>query len=222
MLISGFAAGPWGTNCWIAASSTGEECIVIDPGMDSIELLNQRLAENRLKPVAVLLTHGHIDHMWSVTPVADGYDIPALIHASDRHLLADPMAGVGPQGAAIIQELKATFVEPKKLQTFSDVVELEIAGISLRVTPAPGHTAGSVIFEVLNDAPRVFSGDVLFKGSIGRTDLPGGSHHQMMHSLASVILNLTPESVVHCGHGPDTTIKYELATNPYLKALQRK
>jgi glyoxylase-like metal-dependent hydrolase (beta-lactamase superfamily II) len=225
MLVSGFAAGPWATNCWIAASAKGSECIVIDPGLDSIELLKTRLAENGLKPVAVLLTHGHIDHMWSVTPVADGYDIPAFIHASDRHLISDPLAGVGLQAQELVSQLGAEFVEPSRLEVFSQATTLEIAGLSIQIEPAPGHTQGSVIFRLnaaADSGPRMFSGDVLFKGSIGRTDLPGGNHETMLHSLSSVILPSNPETVVHCGHGPDTTIKSELAQNPYLQALMKE
>lgn len=225
MLVSGFATGPWATNCWIAASATGAECIVIDPGMDSIELLKTRLSENGLKPVAVLLTHGHIDHMWAVTPVADGYGIPAYIHASDRHLLSDPLAGVGLQAQELVNQLGAEFVEPARVEMFSHATTLEIAGMSISIEPAPGHTQGSVIFRLnagTDTGPRMFSGDVLFKGSIGRTDLPGGNHETMLQSLAAVIIPSAPETVVHCGHGPDTTIKNELAQNPYLQAVLKE
>ncbi|MEY3407249.1 MAG: hypothetical protein RL038_310 [Actinomycetota bacterium] len=220
MLISGFAAGPWGTNCWIAASAKGQECVIVDPGLDSIEILKSRLEANSLKPVAVLLTHGHIDHMWSVTPIADGYEIPALIHESDRHLLADPLAGVGPQSVALVEQLKAEFVEPAKLQILREAVEIEIAGLRFRVVPSPGHTEGSVMFELISEQPRIFSGDVLFKGSIGRTDLPGGDHTKMLQTLQQKVLTLAPETIVHCGHGPDTLIQNEIKSNPYLKALQ--
>jgi glyoxylase-like metal-dependent hydrolase (beta-lactamase superfamily II) len=94
VLIAAFPAGPWGTNCYVAATAPGAECVVIDPGKDAAAGVAEVVREHRLKPVAVLLTHGHIDHMWSVTPVAGAYDATAWIHPGDRHLLSDPMAGI--------------------------------------------------------------------------------------------------------------------------------
>ena len=93
MLIAGFPAGPWGTNCYVAATGPGTECVVIDPGKDAAEGVAQVVREHKLKPVAVLVTHGHVDHMWCVAPVAGTYDATAWIHPADRHLLANPMAG---------------------------------------------------------------------------------------------------------------------------------
>ena len=102
MLIAAFPAGPWGTNCYVAATAPGSECIVIDPGKDAAAGVAEVVREHRLKPVAVLLTHGHVDHMWSVTPVAGAYDATAWIHPDDRHLLADPMAGLSPESAGML------------------------------------------------------------------------------------------------------------------------
>ncbi|MGN6722785.1 MAG: MBL fold metallo-hydrolase, partial [Marmoricola sp.] len=90
MLIAGFPAGPWGTNCYVAAPGPGAECVVIDPGKDAAEGVAAVVAEHKLKPVAILVTHGHVDHMWSVAPVAGTYDATAWIHPKDRHLLANP------------------------------------------------------------------------------------------------------------------------------------
>ena len=94
MLIAGFPAGPWGTNCYVVATAPGAECVVVDPGMEATEGVARVVAEHRLKPVSVLVTHGHVDHMFCVAPVAGGYDATAWIHPADRHLLADPMAGM--------------------------------------------------------------------------------------------------------------------------------
>ena len=93
MLIAGFPAGPWGTNCYVAATGPGSECVVVDPGKDAASGVADVVREHRLKPVAVLVTHGHVDHMWCVAPVAGTYDATAWIHPDDRHLLANPMAG---------------------------------------------------------------------------------------------------------------------------------
>ena len=100
MFIAGFPAGPWGTNCYVVASGPGEACVVVDPGQDAVDPLEALLAEHRLTPVAVLLTHGHFDHTYSVTPVCDGHDVPAFIHPGDRLLLSDPLKGLSPDAAA--------------------------------------------------------------------------------------------------------------------------
>ncbi|MEY2634493.1 MAG: hypothetical protein RIS75_433 [Actinomycetota bacterium] len=219
MLIAGFPAGPWATNCWVAAAGAGQECVVIDPGKDSSAPLAELIELHRLKPVAVLLTHGHVDHMWSVYPVASGYNIPAFIHPADRHLLSDPFAGLSPEGQAMVASVGGSFVEPDDVQLLSDELVLELAGISLKVSHAPGHTGGSVTFTSQDQSnPVMFSGDLLFKGSIGRTDLPGGDPAAMLQSLQRVVLGASDETIVHCGHGPDTTIAIEKRTNQYLSS----
>ena len=96
MFIKSFAAGPWQTNCYIIAPDSGSECIIIDPGMKAAAGIRDVIRDHNLKPVAAMLTHGHIDHMWSIFPVANGYGIPALVHGSDRHLIADPSLAMSP------------------------------------------------------------------------------------------------------------------------------
>lgn len=227
MLIAGFPAGAWGTNCYIVATGTGAECIVIDPGQDAAKGVDQVVRENKLKPVAVLLTHGHIDHMWSVLPVCGTYDATAYIHPDDRQLLADPLAGVSPETAQMLLGGDYTFAEPDDVAELSDGKSLELAGLQFTVDHTPGHTRGSVTFTTPYDGPEsdvvpavLFSGDVLFAGSIGRTDLPGGDHPTMLHTLATKILPMHDEIVVLPGHGGQTTIGREKATNPYLQDLE--
>ncbi|MBA2552256.1 MAG: MBL fold metallo-hydrolase [Geodermatophilaceae bacterium] len=216
MLVTGFPAGVFGTNCYVVAPGEGQECIVIDPGQDASGPLTDVLAEHRLKPVAVVLTHGHLDHVWSVVPVCDGYDIPAYIHPDDRAMLADPMSWHGEQIGAMIRGL--TFAEPSEVAELTDGAELSLAGVTLTVRHAPGHTRGSVVFELQHpEAPLLLSGDLLFAGSIGRTDLRGGSYEQILESLARICLPLADETVVLSGHGPQTTIGRERAGNPYLR-----
>lgn len=223
MLVAGFPAGPWGTNCWVVSSGPDAECLVIDPGMDCLPQLTDLLAQHNLKPVAVALTHGHVDHMWSVYPVAHGYDIPALIHPLDRHLLADPTQALSADGRAMVAQLGASFTEPEKIDEMVDGTTLSIAGITLTAQHAPGHTQGSLVYMVADSAEqRMLSGDVLFKGSIGRTDLPGGDHAAMLESLERVIVPAHDDLIVHCGHGPDTTIGFEKRTNPYIRGLQTR
>ncbi len=221
MLIQGFPAQVAGTNCFVVASGPGEQCIIVDPGVGIGETLDDVIAEHRLHPVAVLLTHGHLDHTFSVLPVCQANDIPALIHAEDRSALADPWALLGlAEGAPIFGIDGLTFAEPDDVRVISDGELVELAGLNFQVRHAPGHTAGSVVFALAAEqADVLFSGDVLFAGSIGRTDLPGGSLAAMHRSLREVILPMDDEVIVLPGHGGQTTIGQERRTNPFLKEL---
>jgi glyoxylase-like metal-dependent hydrolase (beta-lactamase superfamily II) len=215
VLIRSFPAGAFGTNCYALASGPGQECVVIDPGMDAVEPLARMLAEDGLKPGAGVLTHGHLDHTFSVLPVCDGYDIPAYLHPADSGMLSDPARWHGPQLAPLISGVRLP--DPADVLPLDDGVLLSLAGVELTVRHAPGHTQGSVVFSVdLGEAPGLVAGDVLFAGSVGRVDLPGGSWESMLSSLRGVVLPLDDETVVLPGHGPATTIGRERATNPYL------
>jgi glyoxylase-like metal-dependent hydrolase (beta-lactamase superfamily II) len=224
VLVAAFPAGPWGTNCYVVARSAGEECLVIDPGKDAAPGIADVVREHGLRPAAVLLTHGHIDHMWSVTPVAGAYQAAAYIHPEDRHLLTDPMSGLSPETAAMLLGGRYEFAEPDDVRELADGERLDIAGLVLTVDHTPGHTPGSVTFRSAYDGPEevpelMFSGDLLFAGSIGRTDLPGGDHPTMLRSLATKVLPLADAIVVLPGHGPQTTIGRERTANPYLQNL---
>lgn len=225
MLVVGFPAGPWGTNCYVLATRAGEQCVIVDPGKDSAPGIEDAVREHGLAPVAVVLTHGHIDHVWSVVPVCGARGIPAYIHPDDRAMLADPMAGIsGPTRdlLASMTDGRLAAGEPDDVRPLTDGLELELAGLRLVVDHAPGHTRGSVMFRRAGDGdvpPLLLSGDVLFEGSIGRTDLPGGDHGQMLASLAAKVLPLDDVTVVLPGHGGTTTIGRERHANPYLTAL---
>jgi glyoxylase-like metal-dependent hydrolase (beta-lactamase superfamily II) len=220
VLVVGFPAGPWQTNCWVVAPAAGEQCIVIDPGHGAEQPLDDVLERYNLQPVAVLLSHGHVDHIWSVVPVCGARDVPALIHPADRAMLSEPAVAMGaPPGTPILGRLD--WSEPDDVRELRDGEDLELAGLTLRVDTTPGHTPGSVTFTSASDTSgtEFFSGDLLFAGSIGRTDLPGGSWDEMQTSLARVPLALPDDTVVRPGHGPDTTIGRERATNPFLLEL---
>jgi hydroxyacylglutathione hydrolase len=226
VLIQGFPAQVAGTNCFVVATGPGEQCIVIDPGVGVSDRLEEIVAEHRLHPVAVVLTHGHLDHTFSVLPVCQANDVPALIHAADRAALADPWTGLGlPIGAPLFGVPGLTFAEPDDVGTLTDGERLELAGMAFEVRHTPGHTPGSVVFTL--DSGQVdpsasdvlFSGDVLFQGSIGRTDLPGGSMDAMTASLRDVILPMPDDVIVLPGHGGQTTIGAERLTNPFLRDL---
>jgi hydroxyacylglutathione hydrolase len=219
VLITGFASDATATNCYVVADGPGEQCVIIDPGIGVGPRLDELIEQYRLHPVAVVLTHGHIDHTFSVVPVCQARDVPAFIHPSDRGQLADPWSGAGiPVGTPLFGSV--TFAEPEDVRPLVDGQPLVLAGLSLRVRHAPGHTAGSVVFGLsVDDEPVLFSGDVLFAGSIGRVDLPGGSMADMQASLREVILPMDDGTVVLPGHGQETTIARERAVNPYLQDL---
>ena len=220
MLITGFPSAAFGTNCYVVAPAAGEECVVVDPGVEVVQQLDELLREHRLQPVAVLLTHGHIDHTYSVTPVCGARGIPAYLHPGDDHMLADPMSGISAQAAAVFGG-RLEWTEPDDVKPLADGELLSLAGLEVTVDHAPGHTPGSVAFRLPHDevSEVMLSGDLLFAGSIGRTDLPGGDTPTMLRSLAAKVLPLRDDVVVLPGHGPQTTIGRERATNPFLQDL---
>jgi hydroxyacylglutathione hydrolase len=228
VFIAGFPAGPWATNCYVVATGRGTECVVVDPGKDAAQGVAEVVREHRLKPVAVLVSHGHIDHMWCVAPVAGTYDAAAYVHPDDRHLLSDPMAGMSADTAGMLLGGTYEFAEPDDVREIGDGSELELAGIRFPVDHAPGHTPGSITFRTpYDDASSgvgqvMFAGDLLFRGSIGRTDLPGGDHPTMLRSLAAKVLPLPDDVAVLPGHGEQTSIGQERATNPFLLDLIRQ
>jgi hydroxyacylglutathione hydrolase len=227
MLVTGFPAGSFQTNCWLVATGPGSEALVVDPGQDALPGIAELCARHRLKPVAALLTHGHLDHLWTVAPLAGANGIPAFVHPADRHLLADPLAGFSPEARAAFGWLRLQ--EPDDVRELADGQVIELAGLRVTVDHTPGHTAGHVTFRLpaegsgRGDAPaeppRLLAGDLVFAGSIGRTDLPGGSMRDMLASLATRFLTLPDETVVLPGHGPETTVGRERASNPFLTDL---
>jgi hydroxyacylglutathione hydrolase len=220
VLVAGFPAGSFAANCYLVATGPGAECLIIDPGEDAERGIEEIIERYRLRPVAVLLTHGHIDHIWSVAPVCGARDIPAFIHPDDRALLTDPAKGLPlAPGQRLFGGI--TFSEPDDVRELTDGMTLRLAGVDLVVDHAPGHTPGSVTFRVPEAAEpgTIFTGDLLFAGSIGRTDLPGGDYETILTSLARVCLPLADETAVLSGHGPQTTIGAERAHNPFLAGL---
>jgi hydroxyacylglutathione hydrolase len=220
VLIVGFPAGSFAANCYLVAPGPRAECLIIDPGQEAEAGIDDIIDEYHLQPVAVLATHGHIDHIWSIAPVCGARGIPAYIHPADRALLTDPARGLSlSAGQQLFGGL--TFTEPDDVLELTDGMRLELAGLDLVVDHAPGHTPGSVTFWQPSAAEpgTLFSGDLLFAGSIGRTDLPGGDYETILASLARVCLPLPGETQVLAGHGPPTTIEAERASNPFLAGL---
>ena len=217
MLIRVHPAPMFATNCWVLASERGSECIIVDPGgPDVTPDIESIIAQENLKPVAVLLTHGHLDHTFSVVPLADGYSIPAYIHSNDRLALRRPEVLHGADFMATLNGKR--WSEPAQVEELRNNQLFEAVGLSIKAIHAPGHTSGSLMFLVNDEV--LLSGDVLFAGSIGRTDLAGGSHESMQKTLSTKVLTLADHLRVLPGHGPDTTIEFERRTNPYLKELR--
>jgi hydroxyacylglutathione hydrolase len=221
VLVAGFPAGSFAANCYLVAAAPGEQCLIIDPGQDAAAGIEEITERYRLQPAAVLLTHGHVDHIWSVAPVCGARGIPAYIHPADRAMLSDPASGLGlGPGQQLFGGL--TFTEPDDVRELTDGEEIDLAGVRVVVDHAPGHTRGSVTFRLpaAEAGPgTLFSGDLLFAGSIGRTDLPGGDYATILDSLARVCLPLPDETTVLAGHGPQTTIGAERQSNPFLAGL---
>ena len=221
MLIDRVIAPYFETNCWILALGTGQECIIVDPGMAKPNLVNeieQKVSELKLKPVAVFITHGHLDHTFSVLPLTKQVPMRTFVTGADRFLLTNPMGALD-RGGVSEQFLRAfgveKFREPDEIVELEDFSSFEVAGMQITSIFAPGHTKGSVIFTVENQ--QLISGDVLFAGSIGRTDLPTGSASQMRKTLRDRILTLPDGLNVLPGHGGQTTIGTERVRNPYLQ-----
>jgi glyoxylase-like metal-dependent hydrolase (beta-lactamase superfamily II) len=214
------------TNAWIVApNGPGGECVVVDAPPEPEPLL-ARLAELELELVALITTHGHIDHVGGVGSVIRdprggghaGDAFPVHIHDADRHMLVDLVAA----GGMMANYLEGVDVRPPELiEGLDDGTVVRGAGMELRALHTPGHTQGSVCLRLdVEDAPPLlFSGDHLFAGSIGRTDLPGGSFEQLMASMAEKILPLDDEVTVLPGHGPATTIGRERRTSPFVLEL---
>lgn len=206
MYLEVFSDNPFATNCWLLAAEGRDEALVIDPGFLA-ERVSALLRAAGKRPVAVLATHGHFDHVGAAEEVC-GTDVPFYIHAEDELSLKDPEAW----GATF----PVPVGRPADVRTFEDAEVLELAGIRLQVLHTPGHTPGSSCFRLQD---RVFSGDLVFKGSIGRYDFPNSSEAQMMASLKR-FLTLPDELLVLPGHLETTTVGAERAANPYLRRLR--
>lgn len=216
MFLASFPAGPWQTNCYVVAASEDSPLVVIDPGVQAMPAV-QRFAETAGRGVAgVLLTHGHVDHVASAADVADHWGVGVWLHPAERELLTD--AGPVLPSAVLAAQFGVVLREPAELHPLVDGESVQVGGLSFDVREAPGHRPGCALLSVDDGegGTWLFSGDVLFAGSIGRTDLPGGDWAAMESTLRDVVYPLPDEWVVWPGHGPSTTIGAERATNPFL------
>jgi glyoxylase-like metal-dependent hydrolase (beta-lactamase superfamily II) len=220
VLIAGFPAGSFQANCFVLAAEAGGPCVVVDPGQDALDALDELVVAHGLRPVGVLLTHGHLDHTASAAAFSDAKDIPVFIHPADEYMLTEPLSALSAELQVALRGLPIPG-RPHTVLPMADLDELDLAGLPLVVDHVPGHTGGSVVLRLAGDGDRpevLLTGDTLFAGSIGRTDLPGGSMEQELGSIRDRIFTRPGSAVVLPGHGPQTTVGAERAGNPFLTA----
>jgi hydroxyacylglutathione hydrolase len=229
-------------HCYVVAPHDGAEALVVDPGAGAAPEVRRLLAEHGLRVGAVALTHGHADHVWDAAAVAG--EAPVYVAPTDAFRLDDPAAALGEPLTTMFTDLAGDpWQRPQDVRPFpgehlSGGGAEMVPGVVVRAVPAPGHTAGSTILllsgspvtpDVIPPGPDVHAdatgrylialcGDVIFAGSVGRTDLPGGDEREMISTLRTLAVSLPPSTVLLPGHGPSTVLARELATNPHVRA----
>ena len=230
MRIVSFSAGIWAANTYVIGSETPADgnsgAVIIDPGLDSFDQIQQILVTNSWTPGAVFLTHGHLDHVGEAHRLINDAERSemappgAYIHPADEFMLTDPVAGLSEELRSVVIDQLGTDRLPKlsSLRYFSDNQTLTSCGFEFHIRHLPGHSPGCVVIETAteDDTRVLFSGDVLFAGSIGRMDLAGGSEPEMKTSLRRLVAEIDAETVVLPGHGSATLMSHELSHNPYL------
>lgn len=202
--------GQFAENCYLVIDEATAECAIVDPGEEA-DLIGHKLAAAGVTPVAIWLTHAHVDHVLGVARLKQETGVPVYLHPADRMLYEH----VAEQAFAFGMRAER-LPPPDRELAHGDV--LSVGGLALRVRHAPGHSPGSVVFEGHGVA---FAGDVLFQGSIGRTDLPGGDFETLLRSIEHELLTLPDSTIVYSGHGPETTVGHERRANPFLTGAHR-
>ncbi len=203
------------TNCYVIAPERGGQAVIIDAPPD-IEAISGLIKTHDLLPVALLVTHGHIDHAGGAGSVVNRTGVAAYLHPDDAWLAMDPITqlesifGFVPPG-------REQFAPPERYTDLAHGDRLPLAGMTIEVRHTPGHTPGHCVF-VVEDEGVLFSGDQLFAGSIGRTDLPGGDYETLMRSMETEVLTLPDDTRVLPGHGPETSVGRERTVNPFIKS----
>ncbi len=206
MNILKFPVGPFEVNCYLIVDDQTRQCLLIDPG-DAPQKLIEYIESHQLKPIKIMNTHTHIDHVCHLSQIQKHFQIPFFIHEDDLPLLEamKEQAALFGLNCSSIPEVEGFFKD-------GDTIPFNEQNIYIMHTP--GHSPGSLCFYVPN---HVFVGDVLFRESIGRTDLYGGNFQLLLESIKNKLFTLPDETIVHPGHGPDTTIGHEKAHNPFLR-----
>jgi hydroxyacylglutathione hydrolase len=232
--VLGVPLGRWQTNCFVVGDRDAGRAVVVDPGEGAEETVPQLLDRAGVTCEALLLTHGHLDHIWGVPRLARELDVPVLLHPADRWIWDDPAAAFGAPPELLEQQFGLAWDPPTEhLRDVADGQDVTYAGVTYRVQHNPGHTPGHVTFlgRDLGDVPVsfalgdadtasdevLFSGDLVFAGSIGRSDFPRGDGELILRSLVETVLPLDDGTLILSGHGPDTTVGRERASNPFLR-----
>lgn len=218
MRIEVLPVSPWQANCCVIGPDDGDACIVVDPGITAWPSLEGVLDRTGLVPAGVLVTHGHLDHVGDAHLIAARFGIPVHCALPDQPMLEVPSRGLGPQSLPLLEQLMGgdRLPLPRTVRGLSE--PFEMAGLSITPFAAPGHTQGSTLLEISDGTESVvLTGDVLFAGTIGRTDLPGGSMQAMRATLRAILDRFGDDVPLVPGHGPATTLAAEKATNPYLQ-----
>ncbi|CAN5241809.1 MBL fold metallo-hydrolase [soil metagenome] len=220
-MIEKLTLGMWAANCYIIGNAETGTAFVVDPGQGGDGPVQQALADRGLTCEAVLLTHGHLDHLWSAPEIARDLDVPIRMHADDRWLWDSPAAAFGAPPDSLKSQFDLDWDPPtERLETIEDGQTMTVAGLPVTVRHTPGHTPGSSVFLTdLGGQPLLVSGDLIFAGSVGRTDFPRGSWDQQAQSIHRVVLPLDDETLIISGHGEDTTVGTERATNPFVRQI---
>lgn len=211
MKIVSIPNGRFAENCYLVIDEAARVCTLIDPGED-VGVIATRLAATGAKPVAIWLTHAHLDHVLGVPRFKADTGAPVYLHPGDR-----PLYDRVPDQAAAFGMRSAALPPPDHALAHGDV--LQVGALRFRVHHAPGHSPGSVVIEGEGVA---FTGDVLFQGSVGRTDMPGGDLDTLLGSIERELLTLPDSTIVYSGHGPDTTVGRERRDNPFLGVQRRR
>ena len=211
--IKKFIVNPIQENCFVVSDET-RECVIIDCGAvyaDEYDAISRYINEEKLNPVHLLCTHGHIDHVMGNGFVSQTYGIKPEIHAGDEYLITN----LREQARSMVGMDYADYIPPVgKYLSETDVISF--GSHTLDIIHTPGHTPGGIVFHC-KEEKVAFTGDTLFNMSVGRTDFPGGSWMQLMDSLKRMKDRLAPETALYSGHGNQTTLEYEMKWNPYLK-----
>lgn len=238
LFVRGGALGRWQTNCLAIGDRNAGVAVVVDPGEGGTDWVPRVMEREGVRCEAILLTHGHLDHLWSAPELAEQLDVPVLLHPDDRWLWRDPSAGFGQLPPDTMERLlgRPWKVPDERLEDLADRAKLTCGALEIEAVHTPGHTPGHVTFLVHGlsqadlslhsrdlDAPRevgvLVSGDLLFRDSVGRTDFPRGSWEQLLESIERTVLPLEDDTLVLPGHGPETTVGRERRRNPFLSDL---
>lgn len=220
--IDKLTLGMWAANCYVVGDLEAGTAFVVDPGQGGDGPVQQLLANRGVTCEAILLTHGHLDHLWSAPAIAAALDVPIRMHAEDRWLWDSPAAAFGAPPEMLKAQFDLDWDPPEdRLETFGDDAVMTLAGMRVVARHTPGHTPGSSIFltDGLTGATLLISGDLIFAGSVGRTDFPRGSWEEQAASIHRVVLPLADATRIVSGHGADTTVGEERVTNPFVQQI---